>query len=275
MATLHPNEDLGKLLSQTGLIDLHQYRHPNTITPATYHRGQHTIDICLRTTMISHAILGAWFLPFGQPDTLPGDHRTIGLDFDWQYLFGDKIPPRPLQIHRGVNSNAYPMVLEFSKMVVTDFNNHQIASRIETLLNIPTFTEREHKTLERLDLEITEILIKADKKCQKYNRYPWSPALHQAYLLHRYWNVRLSQAKTKRDYSVTLQRIIDQLQSPPETTGTISSNLRKAQKQLKIIQKQAVTKRDEFLQSLQQTAETTNDKNRKKLIMKLRMAELN
>jgi len=47
MAMLHLNKGLGKHLSQTGLIDLHHYCHHNIITPATYHRGQHTINICL------------------------------------------------------------------------------------------------------------------------------------------------------------------------------------------------------------------------------------
>jgi len=98
-SNLHPTKDLGKLLSQTGLIDLHHHRHTNTTTPPMYNRGQHTIDICLGTLSISQVLIGAWYLPFGQPNTLTGDHHTIGLDFDWWVLFGNSLPPQPLQIH--------------------------------------------------------------------------------------------------------------------------------------------------------------------------------
>jgi len=125
-STLHPTKDLGKLLSQTSLIDLHCHWHPNLTTPLTYNCGQHTIDICLGTDTISQAVTGAWYLPFGQPDTLTGDHHTIGLDFEWRMLFGNTLPPRVLQIHCGVNSNAYPMVLEFSKMVVAACHQQNI-----------------------------------------------------------------------------------------------------------------------------------------------------
>jgi len=44
---------------------------------------------------------------------------------------------------------------------------------------------------------------------------------------------------------------------------------------LQSIQKQAIAKREEFLQSLQDTAKETNNQTRKKLIKQLQMAEMN
>ncbi len=60
------------------------------------------IGICLGTKLFAQALIKAWYLPFGLPITLTGDHRTIGLEFDHHILFGHKLPPAaPLQ-SRGV-----------------------------------------------------------------------------------------------------------------------------------------------------------------------------
>jgi len=156
---LHPTKNLGKLLSQTGLVDLHWHRHPsqprNTLN--IYCR-QHTVNICLGNMLFTQALTGAWYLPFGKPDTLPGDHQTIGLDFDWKILFGDKLPPTIMKIHCRVNSNVYPMVKECSNMVVKGCQQHWIAQQIETPVTIPKFTEGEHNTLECIDYDLTQIL---------------------------------------------------------------------------------------------------------------------
>jgi len=106
---LDPEEGLGCLISSTGLIDLHRYWFPGIPTPATHQQGSRIIDICLGTKVFAQALVNTWYLPFGLPITLTGDHRTIGLEFDHHILFGHKLPPTAPIHSRGVHSNAYPI----------------------------------------------------------------------------------------------------------------------------------------------------------------------
>jgi len=106
-----------RIIDETVLIDLHQYRHPNTPSPATYNRGRQTIDYCLGTQGFAQALKAAWMLPFGLPPTLTGDHRTLGLEFDHGVLFGRKLPPTVPSAHQGIFSTAYSTVRKFNDMV--------------------------------------------------------------------------------------------------------------------------------------------------------------
>ncbi len=104
----------GKLLNKTGLVDLHQYRHPHTAMPATHNHSSLTIDACIGSQLSIDALVGAWMLPFGEPSMIPGDHRMLGLDFDHDALFGNKIPAPDPAITRGIYSNDMPTVHEFN-----------------------------------------------------------------------------------------------------------------------------------------------------------------
>jgi len=92
MARISPTQGIGRLLHATGLIDLHKHRQPRRPTPPTYNRGTTTIDTCLGSPLFAQALQAAWYLPFGHPVTLPGDHRLLGLAFDIDILFGHKLP---------------------------------------------------------------------------------------------------------------------------------------------------------------------------------------
>jgi len=86
------DKGIERILDETALIDLHHNRHPGLQPPAMHNRGWITIDYCLGTRGFAQALTAAWMLPFGLPTTLSGDHRTIGLEFDHNVLFGCKVP---------------------------------------------------------------------------------------------------------------------------------------------------------------------------------------
>jgi len=83
---------LDHILEATTLIDLHKYKLPSLSSPATHQHGSKTIDYCLGSHGFTEALTGAWMLPFGTPATLTGDHRTMGLEFDHDVLFRQKVP---------------------------------------------------------------------------------------------------------------------------------------------------------------------------------------
>ena len=110
---------LDRILEATNLINLHSYRFPNVPTPATHNRGSKTIDYCLGTQGFAQELTCAWILPFGLPLTLTGDHRTLGLEFDHDILFGHKIPRQDIGYQHSVYSNAYPTVRQFNDTVAS------------------------------------------------------------------------------------------------------------------------------------------------------------
>jgi len=104
---------------------------------------------------------------------------------------------------------------------------------------------------------------------------PWSSELHQAYLVHRYWALRLSKKCTGRNLQQAYKQIAAALLTPLDTTGSISKNLADSQAKLRDIRWQAVQKRKDFLQSLATAAHTQGNKQKGKLIQHLLHAEQN
>jgi len=76
---------IGTLIAATDLKDLHAHQHPQWPRPATYQRGVNTIDICLASPGYVKALIKTFILPFHYPPTMPGDHRTIGVEFNPAY----------------------------------------------------------------------------------------------------------------------------------------------------------------------------------------------
>jgi len=228
MSTLNPTEDLGLLLSKTDLVDLHTHRHPTTPTPAMHQRGSTTIDVILGSPQVAQALKAAFYLPHGEPISLPGDHRTLGVDIDTTILFGNKLPPTICTYQRGVNSNAFPTVPEFCKEVVKLCKNQHLFERIEMLLQQQQFAPHHHTELEDIDAQLTAILVKTDQKFRKHNNFPWSPSLDTAYFTHHYWMICLTQKRTERNYSRQLQRIEQRLKHELVNHGSINKNIRKA-----------------------------------------------
>jgi len=75
-----------RLFTKMDLIDLHSHCQPGT-RPPTYNHGSKPINLCTGSPEFAAALKAAWYLPFGEPIGLRGDHRTLGLDFNIKTLF--------------------------------------------------------------------------------------------------------------------------------------------------------------------------------------------
>jgi len=132
--------------------------------------------------------------------------------------------------------------------------------------------------MDDIDWALTNILVRVDRKCWKLNTYPWSLALHKAYLIHQCWKLKQSALFTKRDYDKMYQRIRTVvgdkvlLQAPMET---IHVKIRQARNNLQAIQCKASNKQKQFLNDLAAAAKHTKNKNQQKLIFGLKQAEEN
>jgi len=105
---------------------------------------------------------------------------------------------------------------------------------------------------------------------------PWSPQLHKAYLIHHYWNLKLSQKQMGHNYPHAFTAIEQQItpsRLQPAHLLTISANLRAAQKLLHDIQKIAQEKCQTHLDELIQATGICKDQRKRKLILCLKQAK--
>jgi len=96
---------ISRIFHEMDLLNLHTARHPANMQPPTYNQGTIPIDLCAGSLEFAEALTAAWYLPFGMPIRLKGNHRTLGLDFNSETLFCQHTvnPYKPPS--RGIYSN--------------------------------------------------------------------------------------------------------------------------------------------------------------------------
>jgi len=152
---INPRKGIGRLLSETDLIDLHHFKYPHEPRPPTYARGRLTLDFCIGSPEFVNSLVEAAILPFGLPTHLTGDHRTLLLDFDSRVLFGNAAPPLYIAQRHGVYSNTIPLVNKFSHMVGKGCDEANLNNRIRTIEALDTLTDSDRATLDAIDSDLT------------------------------------------------------------------------------------------------------------------------
>eukprot|EP00978_Attheya_sp_CCMP212_P031831 scaffold121822_cov43-Attheya_sp.AAC.1 len=66
---------------------------------------------------------------------------------------------------------------------------------------VTTFDADAKATLEQIDKELNDILLQVEEKIPIHSHIPWSPKLHNAYLIWKYWKIRLSFLLNNRSIS--------------------------------------------------------------------------
>jgi len=101
--------------------------------------------------------------------------------------------PSPRILTSGNTRSTTSYIKYFSKQV----ENHNIIERTHQLLtkapmDPPTFDGNDAILLNRLDSQITEIMLSAERacSCKSINRQPWSPQERQIARIYSYWRQR-------------------------------------------------------------------------------------
>jgi len=167
------------------------------------------------------------------------------------------------------------MVRSFNDRVAEACCQSDLYRRVNDLISVASFTPFHHQALEQIDQELTKMLVSTNKTYCKSWDLPWWPKLHQAFLQHQYWTIKLSAHCTEKDMSQALAKITEQLTEPLLCGPSIAANLQQARKNLQEMQQQAAALRQEYLELLLAQAHHTNDEKWWKLILHLKCAEEN
>jgi hypothetical protein len=191
--------EIGKLMRELGLIDLHVYRHGSEKLPETYNRGKSKIDFMLGTYGVARNMIGAGIHAYGA--TMRSDHRGMHVDLNISALLHGKIAKMATPSTRGVRSNSIRKVERYKAEVTRYFEDHKIENRLEKLKEKTKdeWTANDNAELEAVDRDITRAMLAAEKKCRVKDPIAFTRELARGRKLITFWKLWLTELKTNRD----------------------------------------------------------------------------
>jgi len=145
------------------------------------------------------------------PEGIAHNQKTIGINFNTNILFGQPTDWLPKPNPRGLFSNHILLIKKFCVQVVQECQVFNLYNRIHHLMNKTSFDAEDHKAIEKINQDITNILMKANKACVKLGNLPWSLQLHVVYMTHHYWSLKNSKSQTGRPYPNVYAKIKAQI----------------------------------------------------------------
>lgn len=125
------------------------------------------------------------------------DHRAIIVDINTKALFDSDLailPPTTPCLLQATNLHKVKL---FLKALEHELPVDKIIAQCKILFDTNDWNASKANELEAIDKQLTAALLKAEHSLKKTNNFPWSPDLHQAYLIYTYWRKFVS-AKTNR-----------------------------------------------------------------------------
>jgi hypothetical protein len=187
-------DGLAQLTRLCKLTDGYAHFHGMEGEPSTYVRGQKRLDYVFATAGILSFVHSCGIKPFFS--TIHSNHRGLFLDIDLIGLLGGEMASLLPPVLRGISGKSRHAA-KYINNVFKHLQDHNVFWRGETV-----FGAIEHSTIpvcpkllvtsNRIDRDITRVLLYAEKTCRLSNRPPWSEALHLASKVVRFWKTFIS-----------------------------------------------------------------------------------
>jgi hypothetical protein len=268
------NSKLAHFVAETELVHLLGNRH-NLNTPPTH--TTKTIDYVFCTPHVVEAVKACGYLPYQHNAEIKGDHRGIFVDLSAKVLFGVSTPDM-LDLSRGIISDRPMLVSKFGPPVVKACENASLLERSAALMTVdPTeWTATDGDDLNDIDKIFHDALLSADRLCHRLSKCPWTPAIHMAYLVRRYWELRVTARKRQRNLSHVLEPLesllgTDRFLQNPLRTDT--GQLRVARQELHRLRVNARQLREEFLTKQLEEAIQSDQTKRAKALRNIKRNE--
>ena len=250
------NNDLNNFLSQTKLTSLINVDFSSP--PATHARGKTCIDYIFGSTGVAQHVVRQGYLPF-YDSAWESDHRALFVDINTSGIFGliaEETYENPV---RGISSTDKKSIQKFINKLHKDNTVEELYTRICNIENQEIWSQFHHQELEYIDSQFTKLLIKCDQQCIKKPTYLWSPDLHNAHLILKYWKIYYKSKRNHIDSSsklTKLQALIDNNSTldVSSTTDLKSAKyqLQRAKESLDTIRRNALEHREHYLTTKQE-----------------------
>ena len=209
------NEVLGSELdgmsiiaNETGLIYL-MAKHNASTPPATFARGAKRMDYALASQSVSNALVAAGYEAFDS--RIPSDHRGYFFDFDTAKLFGSETQELETRTRRILQTSNNKQVTEYIRQ------KHLLPQTCDAFTRMIKLDSPGHRPAfaERLDADVLNASLAAEKRIPKYDTPAWSVELTQARHYVSIFTKQLTALRTDSiDHHQTLETTI---QSIPES----------------------------------------------------------
>ena len=163
---------LTAMFSEFGLINLMTVRHSDP-PPATYARGRKCIDYGFGTPRVANALEACGYEAFNA--RFATDHRSYFFDFNTAQLFGTSTPTLATPALRTLQSKNVKQITSYIKLVYDYLMQCNAFERAKRLCH----PGNRHAYAERLDKDMIQACLMAEKKIKRYGEPAWSIALDQ------------------------------------------------------------------------------------------------
>jgi hypothetical protein len=262
---------LNSMIRQAKLTDLILYKHPTLQQTNTYARGTKQIDYILGTKRVRDWCSAAGMLPFGTG--YPSDHRQLFIQVNIASILNTKINPLESGANRKIQ-NATPKERKtFIDATHFYFAQQNLFDRLQALMDTQPdqWSPSQVKEYESCDKQHIEGMLYAENTTKKIKTTPWSPTFQKVTADKSFWKIaltlKMNHIYPSEDYLKWAEsKGIQDFKGLDITT--VKTNLRKAQKAVREVTKQAAKLREIHLQSMLTEAEI-NDENQQERRLKI------
>lgn len=259
-------DGMSKIAGDHRLMDVMARRHSSE-PPATYARGSRRLDYALASAHICKALVRAGYDAFN--NGIATDHRGYFMDFRTDILFGSETQTLVTRTRRELSSSNRKQVTAYIR------RKHELLTKcnaFERLLRLQNPGDR-HMFAERLDHDLLDASLNAEKDLPKFLEPAWSVELAQARKKKLILAKQLTALKTGLNHTAVLRHDIDTLDIPFELPGTIqtcSQAMRVLNVEIKGLVATSTERRDQELKRKLQTLEQSGDPGDQKTATRLR-----
>ena len=186
----------------------------------------------------------------------------------------------PSPFERQLQSTCPTSVRFYKKFLEKKITQQKLEAKVNTLLTIAqqrTLTQEENESLNKLDNQITKIMINAEKKINCKQTSPWSPELHIAIRTVTLWKLTLTQLKTKISQHKNITSIQNKLTLTInldwKTPHDIFHHLKMAKNQLIHIRKESTQLRTNYLLQRASAMDLASNKTARNIIININKIE--
>ena len=217
---------IAKLCNACQLYDPLTHRHNLPTIISTYIRGTKQIYYILVSLNIFKTLIQCGMTAFNELTTT--NHRGLHLDLSYTNVMKPKLIENPSPFNRQLQSKCPTSVRFYKKLLENNVTTQKLEAKVSAMLTIVqqrTLTQEEDESLNKLDNQITMIMLKAEKRINCKQTYPWSPELHIAIRTVTLWKLTLTQLKTNISQHKNITSIQQTLPTTIDLNWKISSDI--------------------------------------------------